>query len=218
MALHVNRTAATPTMPPRLFAVGAAPAAGRGGRRIPSTLVWREATANTSGNVRSVALAFQRLGAGRGDAATADLAVLPAGLRRLHARARGRAVWMRLRERGRRAVLGICSLAAALTSPRRTAVSKAGIVLGAVRLQGVRDRWADVEPIGEEFYFAHSYGPTPAAATSEGIVAAAQHGSLTGCSSILEDAAWCSFLSSPPRLILPRRRGGRAEGVRLARR
>ncbi len=42
--------------------------------------------------------------------------------------------------------------------------------------------WAEVDELGQAFYFAHSYAAeTPAAvATSEGIVAIARAGSFTG--------------------------------------
>nr|MDP9337189.1 imidazole glycerol phosphate synthase subunit HisH [Actinomycetota bacterium] len=42
--------------------------------------------------------------------------------------------------------------------------------------------WAEVDVLGDTFYFAHSYAAeTPAAtARSEGIVAVAEHGSFTG--------------------------------------
>jgi glutamine amidotransferase len=42
--------------------------------------------------------------------------------------------------------------------------------------------WAEVEPLGEAFYFAHSDAAetTAAVATSEGVVAIVQHGSFTG--------------------------------------
>jgi imidazole glycerol-phosphate synthase subunit HisH len=43
--------------------------------------------------------------------------------------------------------------------------------------------WAEVEPRGEAFYFAHSYAcETPAAtAWAEGVVAEARSGAFVGC-------------------------------------
>ena len=146
-----------------------------------------------AGNVRSVALAFQRIGAEvGGDAATADLVVLPgvgsAAAAREGLRARGLDELLRERVAAGGPVLGIClGLQLALDELEEDGgVEGLGIVPGrAVRLREgriPRIGWADVEPIGEEFYFAHSYAAeTPAAtAMSEGIVAVAQHGSFTG--------------------------------------
>ena len=127
-----------------------------------------------AGNVRSVALAFQRLGAElTDDVRGADLAVLPgvgsaraalAGLR-----ARGHDEALRERVEAGLPVLGIC--------------------LGLLRGRSVRLRegrvprmgWADVDERGA-FYFAHSYAAeTPCAtAWSEGIVAEARSGSFVG--------------------------------------
>ena len=122
-----------------------------------------------AGNVRSVELAFRRLGAELvDDVAGADLAVLP-GV------GSARAAMAGLRERGHddalptrvaagRPVLGIClGLAAgARVDATRTAASKgSGCVPGrAVRLREgrvPRMGWAEVEPLGDAFYFAHSY-------------------------------------------------------------
>jgi len=146
-----------------------------------------------AGNVRSVALAFARIGALFTDeVATADLAVLPgvgsaaaamAGLRE-----RGLDVALRERVRADRPVLGIClGLQLALEeSEEDGGVECLGILPGrSVRLREgrvPRIGWAEVEPIGGAFYFAHSYAAeTPCAtATSEGIVAAAEYGSFTG--------------------------------------
>ena len=146
-----------------------------------------------AGNVRSVALAFARIGALFTDeVATADLAVLPgvgsaaaamAGLRE-----RGLDVALRERVRADRPVLGIClGLQLALEeSEEDGGVECLGILPGrSVRLREgrvPRIGWAEVEAIGGAFYFAHSYAAeTPCAtATSEGIVAAAQSGSFTG--------------------------------------
>jgi glutamine amidotransferase len=146
-----------------------------------------------AGNVRSVALAFARIGALFTDeVATADLAVLPgvgsaaaamAGLRE-----RGLDVALRERVRADRPVLGIClGLQLALEeSEEDGGVECLGILQGqSVRLREgrvPRIGWAEVEPVGGAFYFAHSYAAeTPyATATSEGIVAVAQLGSFTG--------------------------------------
>jgi imidazole glycerol phosphate synthase glutamine amidotransferase subunit len=146
-----------------------------------------------AGNVRSVALAFQRLGARViDDAATADLAVLPgvgsAAAAREGLRRRGLDDVLRARFADAKPVLGIClGLQLALDETEEDGgVEGLGIVPGrAVRLQDgrvPRIGWAEVEPLGEAFYFAHSYAAeTPAAvATSEGIVAIVQHGSFTG--------------------------------------
>jgi glutamine amidotransferase len=146
-----------------------------------------------AGNVRSVTLAFERLGARlTDDVEGADLAVLPgvgsaaAAMRGL--RARGLDEALRSRVDADRRVLGIClGLQLALDETEEDGgVAGLGILPGrAVRLrQGRVPRigWADVEPVGGAFYFAHSYAAeTPCAtATSEGIVAVAQSGSFTG--------------------------------------
>jgi imidazole glycerol phosphate synthase glutamine amidotransferase subunit len=146
-----------------------------------------------AGNVRSVALAFERLGAEvGGDVATADLAVLPgvgsAAAARDGLRDRGLDDILRARVADGKPVLGIClGLQLALDELEEDGgVEGLGIVPGrAVRLREgrvPRIGWADVEPLGEAFYFAHSYAAeTPAAvATSEGVVAVVRHGSFTG--------------------------------------
>jgi imidazole glycerol-phosphate synthase subunit HisH len=148
-----------------------------------------------AGNVRSVVLALERLGA---DAeitedpelvASADLTVLPgvgsAGT--AMARLEETGVGDALRAR-RKPTLGIClGLHLALESSEEDGgVAALGLVPGrAVRLQGERVPrigWAAVEPEGDAFYFAHSYAAeTPAAvATSEGIVAEVRFGAFTG--------------------------------------
>jgi imidazole glycerol phosphate synthase glutamine amidotransferase subunit len=146
-----------------------------------------------AGNVRSVALAFERLGARvMQDVGAADLAVLPGvgsaasamdGLRR-----RGIDETLRERVDGGAPVLGIClGLQLALEeSEEDGGVAGLGILPGrSVLLRDgrvPRIGWAEVEPIGGAFYFAHSYAAeTPyATARSEGIVAVAQRGSFTG--------------------------------------
>ena len=147
-----------------------------------------------AGNVRSVALAFERLGAKvRFDGvADADLAVLPgvgsaaAAMRVL----RERGVDEALRERVAtgRPVLGIClGLQLALEgSDEDGGVEGLGLIQGrAVRIDSgrvPRIGWAEVEPLGETFYFAHSYAAETEAATafSEGFVAEVRAGSFVG--------------------------------------
>jgi imidazole glycerol phosphate synthase glutamine amidotransferase subunit len=146
-----------------------------------------------AGNIRSVALAFERLGARiTEDVASADLAVLPGvgsaasameGLRR-----RGLDETLRGRVESGRPVLGIClGLQLALDeSEEDGGVAGLGLLPGRSVLlrEGRIPRigWAEVDRFGEAFYFAHSYAAeTPCAtATSEGIVAVAQRGSFTG--------------------------------------
>jgi imidazole glycerol-phosphate synthase subunit HisH len=151
-----------------------------------------------AGNVRSVELAFRRLGA---DAAvvdhpesvvTADLAVLPGvgsagsaieGLRR-----RGLDDALRERAASNRPVLGIClGLQLALDeSEEDGGVAGLGLAPGrAVRLRGgriPRIGWAPLDGGGETFWFAHSYAADSPAATetSEGLAAVVKHGSFVG--------------------------------------
>ena len=145
-----------------------------------------------AGNVRSVALAFQRLGAElTDDVRGADLAVLPgvgsaraalAGLR-----ARGHDEALRERVEAGLPVLGIClGLQLALEwCEEGGGVAGLGLLPGrSVRLREgrvPRMGWADVDERGA-FYFAHSYAAeTPCAtAWSEGIVAEARSGSFVG--------------------------------------
>lgn len=151
-----------------------------------------------AGNVRSVVLAFERLGA---DAAAtsdpelvvrADLAVLP-GVGSARTAMQGlaaRALDGALRERvaGGKPTLGIClGLQLALeSSDEDGGVRGLALLPGrAVRLRKgrvPRIGWAPVDPGGEEFYFAHSYAAeTPAAtATSEGIAAVAEADAFVG--------------------------------------
>ena len=146
-----------------------------------------------AGNVRSVAVAFRRLGAELiDDPAAADLTVLPgvgsaasamAGLRE-----RGLDEALRERFAAGRPILGIClGLQLALEETEEDGgVGGLGLLPGrAVRLREgrvPRIGWAPVEPGRDTFYFAHSYAAeTPAAtAHSEGVAAAAAAGSFLG--------------------------------------
>jgi len=141
--------------------------------------------------VRSVELAFQRLGATvTDDLEGADLAVLPGvGSARSAMDGLGPAADM-LRERhaAGRPILGIClGLQLALDdSEEDGGVEGLGIVPGhAVRLQAERVPrigWATVDPGGEAYWFAHSYEAQTEAtvATSEGHAAIVEHGSFVG--------------------------------------
>ena len=151
-----------------------------------------------AGNVRSVLAAFARLGAGAvvvdepGLVTSADLAVLPgvgsAASAMTVLRERGLDEALRSRVAAGGPTLGIClGLQLALEeSDEDGGVPCLGLLPGrAVRLrQGRIPRigWASVEPLGDTFYFAHSYAAETAAATarSEGIVAAAEDGSFLG--------------------------------------
>jgi imidazole glycerol phosphate synthase glutamine amidotransferase subunit len=145
-----------------------------------------------AGNVRSVALAFGRLGAElTDDVRGADLSVLPGvgsaraamyGLQRSgHDRA------LRERVEAGLPVLGIClGLQLALESTDEDGgVDGLGLLPGrAVRLTGgrvPRIGWAEVDDRGT-FYFAHSYAASTPCATawSEGVVAEVRYGSLVG--------------------------------------
>ena len=146
-----------------------------------------------AGNVRSVEIAFQRLGAQiTTDVREADLAVLPgvgsaraalAGLRE-----RGHDLALRERFDEGRPILGIClGLQLALDwTDEDGGVEGLGLVPGhATRLREgrvPRMGWADVDGRGV-YYFAHSYAAeTPqATAWSEGVVAEARLGSFLGC-------------------------------------
>ena len=146
-----------------------------------------------AGNVRSVELAFERLGASVVDeVADADLAVLPgvgaaraamAGLRE-----RGHDEALRARVAAGRPVLGIClGLQLALEwTDEDGGVDGLGLVPGrAVRIaegRVPRMGWAEVDDRGA-FYFAHSYAAVSPCATawSEGVVAELRFGSFIGC-------------------------------------
>jgi imidazole glycerol phosphate synthase glutamine amidotransferase subunit len=145
-----------------------------------------------AGNVRSVALAFERLGAEVDrEVAGADLAVLP-GVGSARAamdglRERGLDEALRERVAEGRPVLGIClGLQLALDeSEEDGGVDGLGLLPGrALRLRDgrvPRIGWAQVDD-GDAFYFAHSYAAeTPAAtAWSEGVVAEARAGAFVG--------------------------------------
>ena len=146
-----------------------------------------------AGNVRSVRLAFARLGATEtDDVLGADLAVLPgvgsaraalAGLRE-----RGHDAALRARFDAGQPILGIClGLQLALEeSDEDGGVLALGFVPGrAVRLREgrvPRIGWAPVDD-GDAFYFAHSYAAETPCATSwsEGVVAEVRHGAFLGC-------------------------------------
>ena len=153
-----------------------------------------------AGNVRSVVVALERLGV---DAETtsdpervagADLAVLPgvgsAGSAMAGLRARGLDDALRERVGAGAPTLGIClGLQLALDESEEDGGTPClGLLPGrAVRLDPAGGRvprigWAEVEPAGGAFYFAHSYAAeTPAAtAWSEGVVAEARAGSFVG--------------------------------------
>lgn len=145
-----------------------------------------------AGNVRSVELAFRRLGAGvGGDVASADLAVLPgvgsarSALGELRARGHDEALATRVADG--RPVLGIClGLQLALEwTEEDGGIAGLGLLPGRAELlqegRVPRMGWAEVDGRGT-FYFAHSYAAqTPCAtAWSEGVVAEARAGSFTG--------------------------------------
>jgi imidazole glycerol phosphate synthase glutamine amidotransferase subunit len=151
-----------------------------------------------AGNVSSVLAAFARLGADVCIAETptavteAGLAVLPgvgsAASAMAVLRERGLDEALRERVAGGGPTLGIClGLQLALErSDEDGGVQGLGLLPGrAVRLRDgrlPRIGWAQVEPGGEAYYFAHSYAAeTPSvSATSEGIVAEARSDSFVG--------------------------------------
>jgi glutamine amidotransferase len=146
-----------------------------------------------AGNVRSVELAFRRLGADVvADAVSADVAVLPgvgsaaaalAGLRE-----RGYDDVLRDRFEAGRPILGIClGLQLALESTDESGgVAGLGLVPGRARRlcerRVPRMGWAQVDGLGT-YYFAHSFAAETECATawSEGIVAEVRLGSFVGC-------------------------------------
>ena len=146
-----------------------------------------------AGNVRSVALAFGRLGAELvPDVYEADLAVLP-GVGSARAamdglRERGHDDALRARVAAGRPVLGIClGLQLALEQTEEDGgVPGLGLVPGrTVRLtegRVPRMGWAQVDD-GPAYYFAHSYAAVTPAATawSEGLVAEVRFGAFLGC-------------------------------------
>jgi glutamine amidotransferase len=146
-----------------------------------------------AGNVRSVEIAFGRLGVEIVDGpADADVAVLP-GVGSARAamdglRARGYDVLLRERFAAGRPILGIClGLQLALDwTDEGGGVRGLGLLPGrAVRLQQgrvPRMGWAPVDDRGA-FYFAHSYAAETVCVTawSEGVVAEARLGSFVGC-------------------------------------
>ena len=151
-----------------------------------------------AGNVRSVELALRRLGAEPVPAEepdellVADLAVLPGvgsaatAMAGLHARGLDEALRERLR--AERPILGIClGLQLALDETEEDGgVPALGLVPGrAVRLREgrvPRIGWAQVEPGGETYWFAHSYAAESPAVTgtSEGLAAVVEHGTFLG--------------------------------------
>jgi glutamine amidotransferase len=148
-----------------------------------------------AGNVRSVLLAFERLGASAKatskptDVLAADLAVLPGVGSAASAMTRLRETGLDDALRARRgATLGIClGLQLALEETAEDGgVRGLGLLPGrAVLIENgrvPRIGWSTVDPGGESYWFAHSYAAvTPAAvATSEGVVAEARWDDFTG--------------------------------------
>jgi imidazole glycerol-phosphate synthase subunit HisH len=151
-----------------------------------------------AGNVRSVELALQRLGAETElvhepeQLLEADLAVLPgvgsAASAMTGLRERGLDEALRIRAAAGGPILGIClGLQLALDETEEDGgVAGLGLVPGrAFRLREgrvPRIGWAPVEPGGDAFWFAHSYAAdTPAViATSEGLAAVVEAGSFLG--------------------------------------
>ncbi len=151
-----------------------------------------------AGNTRSVRASLARLGRASAVSAApeviaqASYVILPgvgsAASAMAHLRATGAAEALRERVGAGRPVLGIClGLQLALEdSEEDGGVEGLALVPGHVeRLREGRVPrlgWATVEPSGETFYFAHSYGArTPAAvALADGVAAIVEHGSFRG--------------------------------------
>ena len=148
-----------------------------------------------AGNVRSVAIAFERLGAKvsvtthAGTVAGADLAVLPGVGSAATAMTALCASGIDMALRARTGpTLGIClGLQLALEySEEDGGVEGLGLLPGSARRLSEgrvpRIGWAAVDPVGDAFYFAHSFAAdTPAAtAWSEGCVAEARSGTFLG--------------------------------------
>jgi glutamine amidotransferase len=148
-----------------------------------------------AGNVRSVAIALERLGAevavttDADTVAAADLAVLPGVGSAASAMAALRSAGIDEALRARtRPTLGIClGLQLALEhSEEDGGVEGLGLLPGRARRlregRVPRIGWAPVDPLRDTFYFAHSFAAeTPAAtAWSEGCVAEARSGLFLG--------------------------------------
>jgi imidazole glycerol phosphate synthase glutamine amidotransferase subunit len=169
-----------------------------------------------AGNVRSVRMAFARLGATETeDVVAADLAVLPgvgsAGAAMNGLRERGHDEALRERFAAGRPILGIClGLQLALVETEEDGgVAGLGLVEGrAVHLSEgrvPRIGWAPVGD-GDAFYFAHSFAATTpyAVSWSEGVVAEVRHGSFLGCQFHPEKsgAAGAAYLESVCRSLV----------------
>lgn len=145
-----------------------------------------------AGNVRSVRVAFARLGAEEtDDVLGADLAVLP-GVGSARAamdglRERGHVEELRERLERTRPILGIClGLQLALDETEEDGgVEGLGLVPGrATRLREGRVPRIGWAPVGDRaFYFAHSYAAETEHATawSESVVAEVRYGPFLGC-------------------------------------
>ena len=146
-----------------------------------------------AGNVRSVRIAFARLGVREtGDVVAADLAVLPgvgsAAAAMDGLRARGHDEALRERFAAGKPILGIClGLQLALDETEEDGgTAGLGLVPGtAVRLREGRVPRIGWAPVGDRgaYYFAHSYAAVTEHATawSEGVVAEVRFGPFLGC-------------------------------------